>query len=98
MSNLNSLKGALGRPYHGYHRPIARKAAALLHGMATSHGFTDGNKRTAWLVTFILIEGSGYTLALAEDDRIDDIAVAVVEGAMTEAELVRWFRDRIVRP
>jgi len=87
----------MGRPYHGYHRPIARKAAALFHGLATSHGFTDANKRTAWLVTMVLIESSTYQLALGDDDRIDDVAVAVVEGAMSEAELSGWFAERIIR-
>ena len=53
ISNIDNLAGALGRPYHGYHRPIERKAAALLHGVATSHGFVDANKRSAWLVTFV---------------------------------------------
>ena len=97
IANLSYIQGALGRPYHGYHRPIARKAAALLHGMATSHGFADANKRTAWLVTLVLIECSDYRLELKDGDRIDDIAVAVVQGAMTEAELAAWFAERIVR-
>ena len=70
----------------------------MLHGLATSHGFTDGNKRTAWLVTLLLIEASGYELRLMEEDLIDDIAVAVVEGSMSQAELVIWFRKRITRP
>ena len=97
ISSLNNVRGALGRPYHGYHRRIERKAAALLHGLATSHGFTDGNKRTAWVATTILIEASGYSLVTQPDERVDDIVVNIVEGIMSEDELVRWFRERIVR-
>ena len=97
ISNLDNIQGALGRPYHGYHRPIARKAAALFHGLATSHGFTDANKRTAWLVTMVLIESSGYQLDLRDGDRIDDVAVAVVKGAMSEAKFRDWLKARIVR-
>ena len=97
ISNLDNLAGALGRPYHGYHRGMDRKAAALLHGVATSHGFVDGNKRSAWLVTFVLIGRSGYVLRLSDADRIDDVVVNVVEGVMTEAQLVDWFRARLVR-
>lgn len=69
----------------------------MLHGFATSHGFIDGNKRTAWLLTFLLIERSGYTLEIGPDDRIDEIAVAIVDGGMSEAELVQWFRERLQR-
>lgn len=96
-SSIDNVEGALGRPYHGYHRPISRKAAALLHGMATSHGFIDGNKRTAWLVTQVLIVGSGYQLKLRRADQIDDVVVAIVEGEMTEDELGEWFKSRLAR-
>ena len=97
ISNLDNLAGALGRPYHGYHRAMAQKAAALLHGVASSHGFVDGNKRSAWLVTFVLIGRSGFVLRLSDSDRIDDVVVDVVEGAMSEAALVEWFKARLVR-
>lgn len=96
VSRIDSLAGAIGRPYHGYHRPIARKSAALLHGVATSHGFIDANKRTAWLLTFLLINRSSYDLEFLEDDRIDDVIVDVVEGAMREEDLVIWFKQRLV--
>ena len=89
--------GALGRPYHGYHRPLQRKTAALLHGIATSHGFVDANKRTAWLLTELLIERSGYELHLREEDAIDDLVVNLVTGALSEAEVVVWFNDRLTK-
>ncbi|WP_371931020.1 type II toxin-antitoxin system death-on-curing family toxin [Roseovarius sp. MMSF_3281] len=97
MSNIDSLLGALGRPYHGYHPPISRKAAALLHGVATSHGFVDANKRTAWLITELLIERSGYQLTVFEDDAIDDLVVNVVIGAITEIDAANWFKQRLVK-
>ena len=93
--NLSAVEGAIGRPYHGYHRSMTRKAAALLHGVSTSHGFLDANKRAAWLLVFTLVERSGYRLDLGENDRIDDVSVAVVTGTMTEAELCDWFRGRL---
>lgn len=96
MLNLASLEGALGRPYHGYHRFIHQKCAALLHGVATSHGFSDGNKRTAWACTFVLIERSGYRLETLPDDRIDDVVVEAVERVRSMDDLVEWFRGRLV--
>ena len=95
ISNLDSILGAIGRPYHGYHLRIHAKAAALLHGLATSHGFNDANKRTAWLTTEVLIWNSGYRLDVRIGDRIDDVVVDVVTGEMTEADLENWFRARI---
>ena len=87
----------MGRPYHGYHRRIHEKAAALLHGVASCHGFIDGNKRTSFLVTVVLIESSGYAFELSDTDRIDDVVVDVVTGAMTQEALASWFKARIAK-
>lgn len=53
MSNLHLIESALARAYTGYHRPISRKAAAVLQSMAGNHGFTDGNKLTGYRPTVI---------------------------------------------
>ena len=98
LSRWDDLLGALGRPYHGYHRQVWKKAAALLHGVASSHGFNDGNKRTAWLLTELLIIQSGYRLDLQADDRIDDLMVNVVEGNLNQSERENWLRVRIEGP
>jgi len=97
ISNLDNILGAIGRPYHGYHRPIHEKAAALLHGIASAHGFNDGNKRTAWLCAEILCLNSGYDLDIHPGDRIDDVVVEVVTGSMTQDELVDWFKARMTK-
>jgi death-on-curing protein len=90
-----NLLSALARPYSGYHRPIARKCAALLHSMVKNHPFVDANKRTAWLVTNILIVRSGYMLDLELGDRIDDLVVGVAEDNIKFDDLVAWFRVRL---
>lgn len=63
-----------------------------MHGVATSHGFVDANKRTAWLLTDLLVERSGNSLELQEDDAIDDLVVNVVTGDMSESQLAQWIR------
>ena len=93
---LEALLGAIGRPYHGYHETLEEKAAALLHAIATCHGFADANKRTSWIATMILIEESGYDLALKDGENADDVPVDLIEGRMTQDDLVAWFRDRLV--
>ncbi|MFT3973459.1 MAG: Fic family protein [Amaricoccus sp.] len=60
VGSLHLIESALARAYSGYHRPIADRAAAVLHSMVGNHGFVDGNKRTAWLLVEILISRSGY--------------------------------------
>jgi death-on-curing protein len=48
--------------------------------MVGNHGFIDGNKRTAWLVTELMIERSGYRLTVPEDYPVDDVVVDVASG------------------
>lgn len=97
ITSLHLIESALARPYSGYHRPIHRKAAAVLHSMVGNHGFVDANKRTAWLLVEILLDRSGYTLAIPDDERIDDLVVDVASGALRFDDIVAWFRKRIVR-
>lgn len=92
--DVGKLLGALGRPYHGYHKRIWTKGAALLHAVATSHGFADGNKRTSLLMLFLLYERSQYALDTREGDRWDDVVVNVVNGIMTQEQLELFLRDR----
>lgn len=97
MNSLHLIESALGRPYSGYHRSMDRKAAALLHSMVNNHGFVDGNKRTSWLLVELLLDRSGYALAIPDDEPIDDLVVAVASGDVVFEQLRDWFRTRIVR-
>jgi death-on-curing protein len=62
IHDLDALLSAIGRPYTGYYRPIARKAAALMQSIATNHSFNDGNKRTSIILLNLLLDRSGYRL------------------------------------
>ena len=68
-----------------------------MHGMVKNHGFVDGNKRTALIVTLLLIERSGYQLALGQTDIIDDVVASVANDEIGMDDLAEWFRRRIVR-
>lgn len=94
--NLNAIQSAIARPYSGYYRSIHMKAAALLHALVKNHGFADGNKRTAYLATLILIDRSRYRLELKAGERFDDIIVAVADSSMSFEELRTWFKARIL--
>ena len=96
------ILSAIGRPYVGYYRPIARKAAALFQSVATNHGFNDGNKRSAFLLVSLLLDRSGYRLepATAEEDlntAVEAFALFVVNDRPPFQEIVDWFRSRVRR-
>lgn len=93
--SLDLVQSAIARPYSGYYRAIASKAAVLLHGVVGNHGFADGNKRTAWLLLEILVQRSGYVLTIPDDEPIDDLVVAVAAHDMDLQQLTNWFQNRL---
>ena len=97
LVSIDSIESAIGRPYSGYHRSISSKAAALLEALVQNHGFTDGNKRTALLVTDLFIRRSGYELTLINGERFDDLIVSVAEGIVSFDELKAWFKNRLFK-
>ena len=92
----------MARPYNGYYRAIEKKAAALVQSIAGNHGFVDGNKRTAVILTHLLLSKSGYRLdPIRGDDTIDvameNMVVDAVCHKLSFDEIVRWFFDRLHR-
>ena len=59
------------------------KAAALLHSLARNHPLVDGNKRLAWLATYVLCAKNGVELD-ADDDAAYDLVTSVASGAIDE--------------
>lgn len=95
--NEDAILSAIARPYHGYHRCIYQKVAALLHGIVSNHGFVDGNKRTALYLVELMVQRSGYEFV--EDDMvIVETITSVAQGETSYEELTEWFRERLVRP
>jgi death-on-curing protein len=94
------IEAAIARPYSGYHRSIAAKAAALFEAVVNNHGFVDGNKRSAVLLTDLLIWQSGYDFQpWNEHERFNaalvDFAVNVARGGLTLETIMEWFEQRI---
>ncbi len=65
--------------------------------MVGNHGFVDANKRTAWLLTELMIDRSGFRLDIPEDEPVDDLVVGTASGRIGFDALVLWFSERIVR-
>jgi death-on-curing protein len=63
VRDLGLLESALYRPQTGYYADLIEEAAALWESLAQNHPFIDGNKRTAFAVTytFLAINGSRIT-------------------------------------
>ena len=100
IRDRGSIESAIARPYCGYYRTIARKAAALVHSLALNHGFVDGNKRTALFMVDLFLRKSGYTLRhknkLRRNIEMESMILSVVRHQMEFDDLVDWFQARII--
>ena len=97
IRDQGAVASALARPENlaAYGEPdAAALAAAYAYGLARNHGFSDGNKRTAWVVARLFLADNGYRLRFDPVDAVRMVE-AVAAGAMQEDSLAAWFRDRL---
>jgi len=101
VPNLALVQSAIARPYNGYYRGIAWKAAALVESMASNHGFTDGNKRTTLILLHTFLQRSGYKLVavpgdLSLQEAVENMILDVVNRRMDFGQLIDWLKARVV--
>jgi death-on-curing protein len=63
------------------------KAGALLHSLARNHPLVDGNKRLAWLATYVFLAKNDITLD-PDDDEAYEFVVAVAAGAIDDVDAI----------
>lgn len=100
IRDKNAVESALARPEqldaYGNPKPDAADlAAAYAYGFARNHGFSDGNKRTAWVIARVFLADNGLSLQFSEIDAIHTME-SVASGSLEEKQLADWFRQRIV--
>jgi death-on-curing protein len=97
IRDMGALLAAVERPQSGFDATelfptVFLKAAALGHGIATSHPFTDGNKRTALLAAAAVLRADGYRLAASANEK----EATMVSLALKETSLeqfAQWLED-----
>ncbi len=97
VRDKGAVESALARPqnFDVYaSADAAALAAAYVYGLARNHGFADGTKRTAWVVARLFLADNGYRLKFDPADAVRTMEM-VAAGALDEAALAAWFRQRI---
>jgi death-on-curing protein len=98
LRDENALESALARPRNlaHYGEPdLADLAASLAFGIARTHAFIDGNKRTAWVAARLFLRLND---AVLEFDKADATVMMqrLAAGELSEEVVAAWFRDRLV--
>lgn len=78
------------------------KAAAYLHGIASTQYFADGNKRTAWVAANVFLDDNGFELPPIPDIEAETFVQAVAQGVfdtedapgLTVERAAEWFESK----
>lgn len=97
VRDASALESALGRPRNQWaygEADLPALAAAYAFGVARNHPFTDGNKRTAWVLARLFLALNDVKITFAPEDAIQ-MVLALASGALAEIEVADWFRSRL---
>jgi death-on-curing protein len=99
VRDLGLLDAAVNRPRASVlgqdaYPDVFTKAAALLHSLVRNHPLVDGNKRLAWLATYVFCAKNGIELDPADDDAYA-LVMALAAGELDDLEAIvaalrRW--------
>jgi death-on-curing protein len=102
VRDLGLLDAAVHRPRASVlgqdaYPDLLTKAAALLHSLARNHPLVDGNKRLAWLATFVFCAKNGVRLDPG-DDAAYDLVVAVAAGELDDVDEIARVLSSFASP
>ena len=93
------LESALARPQNAFaygEEDVVVLAVRLLAGIAQSHAFAQGNKRTCFIATVQYLNENGYDLTIEDTADWADMVIDLVEHRIGEADFVRAIRPYVV--
>lgn len=94
VRDLGQLEAALFRPQTGYYADLIQEAAALWESLAQSHPFVDGNKRTAFAVTYTFLVINGVQFVADAEEIFAFIARGYKDHSFNFEVLDGWLRTR----
>ncbi|MFK7947575.1 MAG: type II toxin-antitoxin system death-on-curing family toxin [Saprospiraceae bacterium] len=99
VRDINLLESAIQRPnatFDGqdlYPNPID-KAAAIFESIVKNHPFSDGNKRTGYILMRLILLKSNLDITATEKEKYKFV-IKVAEGKLSFAEIKLWIQNNI---
>jgi death-on-curing protein len=94
IRDMGLIESALARPrnFVSYSASdVFDLAAEYGYGIARNHGFIDGNKRTAYVVTLVFLVLNGHDLTAPAVERVL-VFEKIGRGELAPDKLARWLR------
>lgn len=93
VRDMGLLEAALFRPQTGYYEDEIEQAAALWESLAKNHPFVDGNKRTAFAVTYTFLAINGVQITAEPDDIFRFIIEGLEAGEFRIERIKDWLQE-----
>ena len=93
----SALESALARPRNQWaygEVDFCALAAAYAFVVARNHPFTDGNKRTAWVLARLFLGLNDIRITFTPEDAAH-MVLALAEGTLTEEDVAEWFKRKL---
>ena len=98
VRDLPLLQSALARPQqlhaYGDKADLVDLAVAYTAGIIRNHPFTDGNKRTGFVIGVLFIELNGGKFTATEESAAHAV-LSLAAGTLNEAEFTEWMRENV---
>ena len=99
--DANSILGALGRPLQAFggvapYPTVVDKTGALIHGLATAHGFAQGNKRTSFICGMSYLSTNGYEMRPMTREEAGGPLVALIRREIELDEYTQWLAMNLI--
>lgn len=100
LRDRNSLAATLDRPRAGFldheaYPTLVDKAAVLLHGLASTQAFQDGNKRTAWVTTATFLRTNGVVIETMPPVQAEALTLAAATSLLSVERVAEWVQSHI---
>jgi death-on-curing protein len=102
VRDIGLLESAVHRPRASVlgqeaYPDVITKAAALMHSLARNHPLVDGNKRLAWLATYVFCAKNEIEL-VPDDDDAYEFVVAVAAGELDDVAEIAAVLQSFAQP
>lgn len=95
IRDIGLIESAINKPKNliAYSSPdIPELAASYAFGLAKNHGFSDGNKRTAYVVSRLFLRLHGWDFVVSPEERVI-VFENLGKGDYTLKGFTRWFKE-----
>lgn len=101
LRDRSALAGAVGQPSATWggrqlYLTLLEQSAVLLNGLVRAHAFVDGNKRTAWISTQVLLRVNRSPIYDVPAEQAADFVESIAVDHPSLPEVTAWLRDRLL--